>query len=157
VLPVTAELDESSGLTGRPYSWIRSMAEPEQVRRKLAIMVRHLIESGPWPSRPVVTINAFSMGAWATGTNVSRALGRVGLIKSPGRSRTRCCRSWTCSARATPRRRGRLLRPGRPAATAQASTGPAARVTGTGMTSPCTGALHCSQMVDSSAAAVTTT
>ena len=85
VLPVTAaELDESSGSTGRPYTWIRSVAELEQVHRKLALMVRHLIESEPEAGRPVVTINAFSMGAWATGTNVSRALGRLGLIKSPG-------------------------------------------------------------------------
>jgi phenylacetate-CoA ligase len=32
----------------------------------------------------IVTINGFSMGAWATGTNVSRALARNGLIKSTG-------------------------------------------------------------------------
>jgi phenylacetate-CoA ligase len=84
VLPAAAELDESSGSTGQPYTWIRSVTELEQVRRKLAIMVRHLIQDETPPGRPVVTINAFSMGAWATGTNVSRALGRLGLIKSPG-------------------------------------------------------------------------
>jgi phenylacetate-CoA ligase len=84
-LPVTgAELDESSGSSGRPYTWVRSTAELEQVRRKLAILVRHLIESEPDAGRPVVTINGFSMGAWATGTNVSHALGRLGLIKSAG-------------------------------------------------------------------------
>jgi phenylacetate-CoA ligase len=84
MLPAAAELDESSGSTGRPYTWVRSTAELEQVRRKLAIGVRHIIESEPEAGRPVATINTFSMGAWATGTNVSRALGRLGLIKSTG-------------------------------------------------------------------------
>jgi phenylacetate-CoA ligase len=84
-LPLTgAELDESSGSSGRPYTWIRSTAELEQVRRKLAILVRHLLDGEADAGRPVVTVNAFSMGAWATGTNVSRALGRLGLIKSTG-------------------------------------------------------------------------
>jgi phenylacetate-CoA ligase len=32
----------------------------------------------------IVTINGFSMGAWATGTNVSMSLARNGLIKSTG-------------------------------------------------------------------------
>jgi phenylacetate-CoA ligase len=84
VLPAAAELDESSGSTGRPYTWVRSVAELEQVRRKLALLVRHLLANEPDAGRPVVTINAFSMGAWATGTNVSQALGRLGLIKSTG-------------------------------------------------------------------------
>jgi phenylacetate-CoA ligase len=85
MLPVAAaELDESSGSTGRPYTWVRSTAELQQVRRKLAMLVRHLLAGEPEDRRPVVTINAFSMGAWATGTNVSQALGRLGLIKSTG-------------------------------------------------------------------------
>jgi phenylacetate-CoA ligase len=85
MLPVTgAELDESSGSSGRPYTWVRSTAELEQVRRKLAILVRHLLAGEPDDGRPIVIINAFSMGAWATGTNVSRALGRLGLLKSTG-------------------------------------------------------------------------
>jgi phenylacetate-CoA ligase len=84
-LPVTgAELDESSGSSGRPYTWVRSTAELKQVRRKLAILVRHLLAGEPDDGRPIVTVNAFSMGAWATGTNVSRSLGRLGLLKSTG-------------------------------------------------------------------------
>ena len=84
-LPATgAELDESSGSSGRPYTWVRSAAELEQVRRKLAILVRHLLAGEPDDGGPIVTINAFSMGAWATGTNVSRSLGRLGLLKSTG-------------------------------------------------------------------------
>lgn len=79
-----AELDESSGSSGRPYTWIRSAAELEQVRRRLAILVRHLLAGEPDNHAPVVTVNAFSMGAWATGTNVSRSLGRLGLLKSTG-------------------------------------------------------------------------
>ena len=35
----------------------------------------------------MVTINAFSMGAWATGTNVPHALSRLALIKPAARTR----------------------------------------------------------------------
>lgn len=85
VLPVAgAELDESSGSSGRPYTWVRSKAELEQVRRRLALLVRHVLDGDPGASGPIVTINGFSMGAWATGTNVSQSLGRLGLIKSTG-------------------------------------------------------------------------
>jgi phenylacetate-CoA ligase len=85
VIPVTgAELDESSGSSGRPYTWVRGRAELEQVRRRLALLARYILAGEPGPHRPVVTINGFSMGAWATGTNVSQALGRLGLIKSTG-------------------------------------------------------------------------
>jgi hypothetical protein len=34
----------------------------------------------------VVTINAISMGAWATGTNVPHALGRLPLIRPAARA-----------------------------------------------------------------------
>ncbi|HEV2375385.1 MAG TPA: phenylacetate--CoA ligase family protein [Streptosporangiaceae bacterium] len=85
VVPATgAELDESSGTSGRPYTWVRSKTELTQVRRRLALLVRYILDSEPGASGPLVTINAFSMGAWATGTNVSAALGRLGLIKSTG-------------------------------------------------------------------------
>jgi phenylacetate-coenzyme A ligase PaaK-like adenylate-forming protein len=79
-----AELDESSGSSGRPYTWVRGRAELEQVRRRLAMLARYVLAGEPGPQRPVVTINGFSMGAWATGINVSRALSRLGLIKSAG-------------------------------------------------------------------------
>jgi phenylacetate-CoA ligase len=72
------EIDESSGSSGTPYSWVRSAAELEQVHRSLSHLARYLL------GKRIVTVNAFSMGAWATGTNVSKALAHNGIIKSTG-------------------------------------------------------------------------
>ncbi|MEI7674924.1 MAG: hypothetical protein WCI60_04265 [bacterium] len=60
-----AEIDESSGSSGKPYSWIRGHAELEVLRKTLSRLARYMY--GP----DIVTINGFSMGAWATGTNVT--------------------------------------------------------------------------------------
>ena len=80
------EVDESSGSSGRPYQWVRSQAELAEVHRTLALMARYLLgDSGPRRARkPLVTLNAFSMGAWATGVNVSNALKDIGGLKSCG-------------------------------------------------------------------------
>jgi len=72
------EIDESSGSSGRPFSWVRSQAELHQVHLSLRQLAKLLL------GKRIVTINAFSMGAWATGTNVSAALAHNGIIKSPG-------------------------------------------------------------------------
>jgi phenylacetate-CoA ligase len=83
-LPRTgAELDESAGSSGRPYTWVRGGAELREVHRTMALLARHLLADGG-DTGPVVTLNAFSMGAWATGTNVSRSLARIGAVKSTG-------------------------------------------------------------------------
>ncbi|HEU5003550.1 MAG TPA: phenylacetate--CoA ligase family protein [Actinomycetota bacterium] len=71
-------IDESSGSSGRPYTWVRSQRELADVHRSLSRLAAHLY--GP----DLVTLNGFSMGAWATGTNVTAALARNGLVKSPG-------------------------------------------------------------------------
>lgn len=73
-----AEIDESSGSSGKPYSWIRGHKELEILRKTLSRLATYMY--GP----DIVTINGFSMGAWATGTNVSMALVRNGIIKSTG-------------------------------------------------------------------------
>ena len=78
VLPAAAELDESSGSTGQPYTWIRSVTELEQVRRKLSIMVRHLIQDETAPGRPVVTPVTFPAGRLGLGGLLHRELGRRG-------------------------------------------------------------------------------
>ncbi len=75
------ELDESAGSSGAPYTWIRSQPELADVHRSLALLARHLL---PREGRPVVVLNAFSMGAWATGTNVAVALRAIGTVKSCG-------------------------------------------------------------------------
>lgn len=75
-----AELDESAGSSGAPYTWIRSRTELADIHRSLALMAQRLLPS----DRPLVVLNAFSMGAWATGTNVAAALRSIGTVKSCG-------------------------------------------------------------------------
>ncbi len=75
------ELDESAGSSGAPYTWIRSQPELADVHRSLALLARHLL---PDDGRRFVVLNAFSMGAWATGTNVAVALRAIGTVKSCG-------------------------------------------------------------------------
>lgn len=72
-------IDESSGSTGTPYNWIRSEAERHIAHRNISFFARYC-----FGAEPLVTINAFSMGAWATGFNMSLALNRNGLVKSTG-------------------------------------------------------------------------
>jgi phenylacetate-CoA ligase len=72
-------IDESSGSTGTPYNWIRSEAERHIAHRNISFFARYCF--GP---EPLVTINAFSMGAWATGFNMTLALNRNGIVKSTG-------------------------------------------------------------------------
>jgi phenylacetate-CoA ligase len=82
-LPATGvEVDESSGSSGRPYQWVRSRAELDQVERGLAVQAVWLLQSRRHDR--VVVLNCFSMGAWATGSSVTAALRRLGAIKSCG-------------------------------------------------------------------------
>ena len=76
-------VDESSGSTGTPTSWVRGPVERRASREVLRVgFLRHAS-----PDRPVFVINAFSLGAWATGMNVTAALTRVSTIKSCGPDR----------------------------------------------------------------------
>ncbi len=72
-------IDESSGSTGTPYNWVRSRRERETVETNVSHFTRYLYGEGP-----MVTINAFSMGAWATGTSIGIALQRNGVVKNTG-------------------------------------------------------------------------
>jgi phenylacetate-coenzyme A ligase PaaK-like adenylate-forming protein len=72
-------IDESSGSTGTPYNWIRSETERHHAHRMISFFGRYCF--GP---EPLVTINGFSMGAWATGINMSIALNENGVVKSTG-------------------------------------------------------------------------
>ena len=76
------EIDESSGSSGRPYQWVRSRSELDQVERTLATQAAGLL-AGRAHGR-VVVLNCFSMGAWATGQSVTGALRRLGVVKSCG-------------------------------------------------------------------------
>jgi phenylacetate-CoA ligase len=72
-------IDESSGATGAPYNWIRSQRERLVAHRNISFFARYC-----FGHERLVTINAFSMGAWATGFNMSLALNRNGVVKSTG-------------------------------------------------------------------------
>ena len=72
-------IDESSGSTGTPYNWIRGAAERTVAQRNIAFFARYAFGPGD-----LVTLNAFSMGAWATGFNMSLGMTRHGLVKSIG-------------------------------------------------------------------------
>jgi phenylacetate-CoA ligase len=82
-LPATGvEVDESSGSSGRPYQWVRSRGELDQIERSLAVQASCLLHART--HKRVVVLNCFSMGAWATGSSVTAALRRLGTIKSCG-------------------------------------------------------------------------
>jgi phenylacetate-CoA ligase len=72
-------IDESSGSTGTPYNWIRGARERGVAYRNIAFFARYAFGAGD-----LVTLNAFSMGAWATGFTMSLGINRHGLVKSIG-------------------------------------------------------------------------
>jgi phenylacetate-CoA ligase len=72
-------IDESSGSTGTPYNWIRGRREREVAHRNIGFFARYAFGTAP-----LVTINAFSMGAWAAGMNMSMGMMRHGIVKSIG-------------------------------------------------------------------------
>jgi phenylacetate-CoA ligase len=72
------QVDESSGSSGRPYNWVRGQRELHNMHLEMSQFARYLF------GEDLVVINAFSMGAWATGVNVAEALRRVAMVKSTG-------------------------------------------------------------------------
>jgi phenylacetate-CoA ligase len=77
--PQGTSIDESSGATGTPFNWLRSAAELRDTSRNIGNYLRLT-----FPSKKLLTINAFSMGAWATGLTVTGSAARVGIVKSIG-------------------------------------------------------------------------
>jgi len=74
-------VDESSGSSGVPTSWVRG---PEE-----RLATRQLLQFGFWRTSRELTkqpfiLNCFSLGAWATGMNVSASLTEISMIKSIG-------------------------------------------------------------------------
>ena len=72
-------IDESSGSTGTPYNWIRSLEE----RRVSHTFISHFAKYCYW-NMGWITINAFSMGAWTTGVNMGIALQHNSIVKNTG-------------------------------------------------------------------------
>ena len=76
---VGTTIDESSGSTGQPYDWVRGQRERGIAHRNIGFFARYI-----FGSEPLVTINAFSMGAWAAGINTAQGMNRHGIVKSTG-------------------------------------------------------------------------
>jgi phenylacetate-CoA ligase len=74
-----SSIDESSGSTGTPYNWVRGAAERDHVRRMISFFARY-----SFGDEALIVLNAFSMGAWATGLTTAIALERNGLVKATG-------------------------------------------------------------------------
>ncbi|HXV14240.1 MAG TPA: CoF synthetase [Candidatus Krumholzibacteria bacterium] len=74
-----AVIDESSGSSGKATSWVRGPAEREATRRLLQFGVRHT-----FGKEPFILLNAFALGPWATGMNVSMSLVEQCVLKSVG-------------------------------------------------------------------------
>ena len=63
-------VDESSGSSGTPTSWVRGPVERQIVSQMMRLSYRESVDR----HRPVFILNAFALGAWATGMNVSLSL-----------------------------------------------------------------------------------
>ncbi|MBA2310029.1 MAG: phenylacetate--CoA ligase family protein [Pseudonocardiales bacterium] len=72
-------VDESAGSSGRPFNWVRGRRELETVYRNASCYTELV-----FPSRRPFAINAFSMGAWATGTATGTAMARIAMVKNTG-------------------------------------------------------------------------
>jgi len=74
-----AVIDESSGSSGQASNWIRGPGERAAARRLLQFATR-----SAFGDEPFVLLNAFALGPWATGMNVSMSLVDLCVLKSIG-------------------------------------------------------------------------
>ena len=74
-----AVIDESSGSSGTASNWVRGEAERRATRRLIQFAAR-----ATFGARPFVLLNAFALGPWATGMNVSMSLVDRCVLKSIG-------------------------------------------------------------------------
>ncbi|GIJ76510.1 phenylacetate-CoA ligase [Micromonospora phaseoli] len=72
-------VDESAGSSGRPFNWPRGNRELRAVHRDIAGYAGLV-----FPMRRPFVINAYSMGAWATGTTTGAAMARIAVVKNTG-------------------------------------------------------------------------
>jgi len=83
-------VDESSGSTGSPTNWVRGSGERMETKELL-----HLSYAGAFGREPIFAINAFVLGAWATGMTVSQSLGELCIMKSTGSDATKILSTMT--------------------------------------------------------------
>jgi len=74
-----AVIDESSGSSGTATNWVRGEAERRATRRLIQFAAR-----ATFGEQPFVLLNAFALGPWATGMNVSMSLVDRCVLKSIG-------------------------------------------------------------------------
>jgi phenylacetate-CoA ligase len=74
-------VDESSGSSGTPTSWVRGPEERAATRQLLQVGFARTAQQVK--KQPFV-LNAFSLGAWATGMNITSSLSDFTMIKSIG-------------------------------------------------------------------------
>jgi len=72
-------VDESSGSSGTPTSWVRGADERRAIRQLIQVYFRQLEKD-----RQIFVLNAFAMGAWATGMASTMALLEKYMVKSTG-------------------------------------------------------------------------
>lgn len=73
-------VDESSGSSGQPTSWVRGAIERRITSQMMRLSYRESVHQGD----RVFILNAFALGAWATGMNVSISLSPSCILKSTG-------------------------------------------------------------------------
>jgi phenylacetate-CoA ligase len=72
-------VDESSGSSGTPFNWVRGRRELDTIHRNVAGFTSQV-----FPRRRLFVVNAYSMGAWATGTNTGIAMAKIAMVKNTG-------------------------------------------------------------------------
>lgn len=72
-------VDESSGTSGKPNNWVRGADERRAVKKMLNVALHELLGR-----EPLFVINAFALGPWATGMNVSSSVVDMAVLKSTG-------------------------------------------------------------------------
>jgi len=77
--PAGVVVDESSGTSGTPNNWVRGPRERAEVRQALQVAMHHQLGK-----EPIFVINAFALGPWATGMNVSMSVVDIAILKSTG-------------------------------------------------------------------------
>jgi phenylacetate-CoA ligase len=74
-----AVIDESSGTSGTPNNWVRGPLERQATKRLIQMGMHNIVGN-----KQFFLINAFALGPWATGMNVSMSTIDIAIIKSTG-------------------------------------------------------------------------
>lgn len=72
-------IDESSGSSGEPTNWVRGVRERAANRRTIRLGMRHRFGKGP-----LFILNAFALGPWATGINLTLSMATWARVKTLG-------------------------------------------------------------------------